>query len=188
MHVVLCVFLLLMNFSVKPWWNSPGFLEELSEVGAVGKAGLEGYVQNGGVCGAQKPFGHIEPIVQKVFKGRSVDAGAKAPQAFAFAHGGGAGDILQGQLFLIILLDKGNHGLNAVLAGALSGTGGELCFLKLFKEQKPDVRKHIAGLKFGVVPPLQQGRMAEELQKFFLTGTGSPDLQQLQMLVVENGI
>lgn len=115
-----------------------------------------------------------------------MNAAAKAAQTLALADGGGTGNVLKRELFPVILLNKGNHGLDAVLRDAFDGAGRHFCILKLFKEKKPDLGKYIPRLEFCVLLFLQQGGTAQKFQELLLACVCSAEFQKLQVLILED--
>ena len=106
-----------MIFPVEPRRDAFCVLKYLSEISAVGKTCLQGDIQNRQICCAQQASGSLDPIVQKIFKGRPMDAAAETAKAFTLADGGGADNIFQRKFFLIVLLNIGDHCLDAVTVG-----------------------------------------------------------------------
>lgn len=92
------------------------FTENFSEITAVSKTACTADGGDRQICMDQQVTGASEAVIGQIRKGSFTEIVVETTAAFADADKTGIGNLLQGQLFLVTVCDKGHHELDALVA------------------------------------------------------------------------
>ena len=87
------------------------FPEGFGIVAGAGKAGGQCDVENGGVLPFEELRASAQTVIRQEFEGRFVDIPAEQHPAGPFGNRACRGDVREGELFPVPLVDAGDHGL-----------------------------------------------------------------------------
>lgn len=152
------------------------------------KAGLECDICDGHIALAQQTFGLLDAIVDEIVHRRLVHDVFERADTLACADIRVRGNIGDGDLFAVMLVDKAEYILHAALQRWRRCFTGAFLHFNLAHECQPSLRKQTAHLEFGVFLTVRLRQPVQDGEKFLAALGVLADDEDFDTQVLEHWI